>query len=256
MMSDRVASPLDAPAPRQKGASAVAGVGAIVTHGALVLLAVAGAGVAREVSASLAVTEMVTIDLPPPLEEPKPPEPKPPEPPVRPTPQSKPSKPTEAPPTAAAASPALTADEGADSGDSIVTGSGPGYAGGVTDSAGTSSFVVRDVGARGAGSPSPAVAPPPKPDRSRAPRLAGGMRWDCPFPQEADIEGINRAVVNLRIDLSATGEVRAAQATTDPGFGFARVARRCALSKRWAAALDRDGNPTAATTVVTVRFDR
>jgi outer membrane biosynthesis protein TonB len=255
-MVNRVASPLDAPEPRQRGASAVAGAGAFLAHGVLLLLAAAGAGVAREVSASLAVTEMVNVDLAPPVEEPKLPEPKRVDPTVHAALQPKPSKPAEAPPTAAAAGPALTADEVADSSDSIVTGTGPGYAGGVTDRAGTSLFVVREVGARGAGSAAPAVAPPLERDRSRAPQLAGGMRWDCPFPQEADIEGINRAVVSLRVDLSATGEVRAAQATTDPGFGFARVARRCALSKRWAPALGRDGKPVAATTVVTVRFDR
>lgn len=258
MTASRVASPLDAPAPGHERAPVVAGVGAIFAHGLLVLLAVVGAGVAREVSAPLAVTEWVSVELPPPTEatkeETKPLAP--PEPQARPAPQPRQAKPVGAPPTAAAASPALTADGAAGSGDSIVTGAGPGYAGGVTDGTGTSLFVVRDVRARGAVSAAPTSVSAPELDRSRAPRLAGGMRWDCPFPPEADLEGIDRAVVSLRVDLTATGEVLAARATTDPGFGFARVATRCALSKRWAAALDRRGNPVAATTVVTVRFDR
>lgn len=254
MTGDPAASPLDTPAPRHRGASAVAGAGAFVAHGVLALLAVAGSGVAREVSASLAVTEMVNVDLPAPPEERKLPEPRPREP-LRPTLQPKPIKPTETPGAAAAASDALTANESADTGE-LVTGTSSGYSGGVTDGAGKSLIVVRDLGARGAGPVPPAPTPPPKPDRSRAPQLASGARWDCPFPPEADLEGIHRAVVGLRIEVTASGEVRSARATSDPGFGFARVAQRCALSKRWAPGLDRDGHAVAATTVISVRFER
>jgi hypothetical protein len=34
----------------------------------------------------------------------------------------------------------------------------------------------------------------------------------------------------------------------DPGNGFGREARRCAMAKRYAAALDRDGGAIAGTT--------
>jgi protein TonB len=42
----------------------------------------------------------------------------------------------------------------------------------------------------------------------------------------------------------------------DPGTGFGREARRCALRKRWSPALDRAGRPTAGAAVVNVRFVR
>jgi len=91
---------------------------------------------------------------------------------------------------------------------------------------------------------------------SRAAQLAGGSTWECPFPLEADDAGVDHAVVSLRIEVAADGHVLSANATRDPGHGFVREARRCALSKRWSAGLDRAGQPVNSTTVVNVRFER
>jgi protein TonB len=93
-------------------------------------------------------------------------------------------------------------------------------------------------------------------DRSRSPQLAGRAVWDCPFPEEADDDGVDHAVVTLRVEVSATGSVASVQASGDSSHGFGREARRCALSKRWAPALDRVGNSTAGVAIVNVRFDR
>jgi protein TonB len=44
---------------------------------------------------------------------------------------------------------------------------------------------------------------------------------------------------------------------SDPGFGFGRAARVCALSRRYTPALDRTGSPTvSATPPIKVRFTR
>jgi hypothetical protein len=43
----------------------------------------------------------------------------------------------------------------------------------------------------------------------------------------------------------------------DPGFGFGRVARQCAMRKTYTAGLDRSGKPvTTSTPPITVRFVR
>lgn len=249
---------LDAPPAPSRGASAIAGAGAAAAHVVVVLLALAGAGIAREVQASLAVTEMVDVELPPAAPEvaEKPPEPEPPPTPVPARAQPKEAKPEEPTPAAAVAGQVLAAaDEALDFGDTFVAGTGDSYAGGVTERVGTSTRAVRDVNAR-AGGVAPAVSAAPARDLSRAPRLAGGMEWDCPFPPEADDASVDHAVVTLRVDVSATGQVRAVQATADPGYGFAREARRCAMSKRWSVGLDRDGHSVDAIALVNVRFDR
>ncbi len=74
-----------------------------------------------------------------------------------------------------------------DFGNSFVTGTGDSFAGGVTDTAGTSTTAVRDTTARGdSGGVKPAPVPSSPPvDLSRPPKLAGGVSWQCPFPAEA-----------------------------------------------------------------------
>jgi protein TonB len=93
-------------------------------------------------------------------------------------------------------------------------------------------------------------------DLSRLPQLTGGAVWDCPFPREADEAGLDHAVVGLRVEVDAEGKVLSATTRSDPGHGFAREARRCALGKRWAPGFDRAGRPVRAKTTVNVRFDR
>lgn len=108
----------------------------------------------------------------------------------------------------------------------------------------------------------PVSHPAPRPanglgaDRSRAPGLAGAARWDCDFPMEADDAGLDSAVVTLRVKVRGDGSVDGVDIASDPGHGFAREARRCALRKRWKPGLDRSGQPVEAAALVNVRFVR
>jgi periplasmic protein TonB len=195
------------------------------------------------------ITRMVEIEAP----EPEPPPPAPPVTPPEPAPpplaRARVREPVRAqpPPAAAAAGQVLARDtpEVLDFGDSFVQGNAERHAGGVTQSSGTSQAAVRAHDARGAGV-----------NRTRPPALADGVDWDCPFPEEADSAEIDSAVVGLQVVVNAAGEVQSATVTRDPGHGFAREARRCALSKRWRAGLDHAGDPTDATSLVNVRFER
>ena len=217
-----------------------------------------GAGIAREVAKPAVVTQIVEIEtpaLPPALPQETPPEPTPP-PPTR---AVSPREPThEAPtPAAAQASQVLAAsDDAVDFGDSFVVGKGDNYAGGTTESDGTATHAVHQPQAHGSGVPAAAKPVVPAVDHSRAPQLAGGSSWDCPFPAEADDAGLDHAVVTLRIEVAADGHVIQASATRDPGHGFGREAKRCALGKRWAPGLDHDGHAANAVTDVNVRFNR
>jgi protein TonB len=145
--------------------------------------------------------------------------------------------------------PAVTAAPIVDFGDTLVVG--------LAESEARGSVEGRGAGhAEGAGDPSARVAGS-APDRSRAPRLAGGGRWDaCGFPDEADEAGMNQAVVGLRVSVDADGTLREVDVIRDPGFGFGQLASRCARRSRWLPALDREGQPMAATHLLSVRFVR
>jgi protein TonB len=91
-------------------------------------------------------------------------------------------------------------------------------------------------------------------DRSRTPRLEAGTNWDCPFPAEAEEDGVDRAVVGLEVEIAATGAVLSVAVQSDPGSGFGREARACALKKRWLPALDKHGQPIAHKHRVNVTF--
>lgn len=263
-------SVLDAPRSAPTGALAWAGIGACALH-ALLLGAALAAGkhksLQHDVSAMSAVSKLeVELVQPPPAPapEPEPAAPPPPPPPPRaaaaPKPVVRAPKPThapprEAPPPAAAESGRLLAADAVDFGDSFVMGNAASHAGGVSANAGTSKQAVQDKNAQANGVVG-GTGKTPGADASRAPTLASGLHWDCPFPVEADDAGIDAAVVGLRVEVAADGKVREARALSDPGHGFAREARRCALSKRWAPGLDRAGNPTVAGALVNVRFER
>jgi protein TonB len=139
----------------------------------------------------------------------------------------------------------------------FVVGSASTYVGGATAANGTGTSATAGVPV------GPAAMPPPSPrsiergpDRSRRPAVAGGLEWRCPFPPEADAEGIDDAVATIRIDVAVSGAVRSVSIQSDPGHGFGREARRCALTKAWTPALDREGSAVDGTAVVKVRFTR
>jgi protein TonB len=257
---------LDVEPARSKSGPVVAGLGAVTLHvGALVLATALGSATIVTSVRPLRVSEMIEVEIPapppppPPAPEPEPEPPKaaPPPPvakaapkPVEPPPQAAP------PPAAAEAAQVLDApSDVVDFGDTFVAGQGTSYAGGTTESGGTSKAAVRAPTARAAGVIG-GTGSDVKGDLSRKPRLAGGLQWDCPFPAEADDFGVDHAAVTLRVEVGADGKVTSATATTDPGHGFAREARRCALSKRWQPGLDRAGNAIGDVAVINVRFDR
>jgi protein TonB len=147
------------------------------------------------------------------------------------------------PPVAAQASAALTQEAPAApaSSDTLVTGSAASYAGGTTERGGTATQVVQAPNARAAGVPDGTGNAPA--DRSREPRLAAGTDWSCPFPAEAEEDGVDHAVVGLEVEISPSGAVLAIAVHNDPGSGFGREARACALKKHWLPGLDKNGQP-------------
>lgn len=209
------------------------------------------------------------------IEEVKPPEEPKPEPKEDPPPKAEEAKTNEPPPEepkpppmAAQASAVLTSDpdpnEPVDLTGGFVTGSGTSFAGGVTQANGKSAVAVQNRAARADGVPggtgtAPVVAAaPPGPDRSRTAGLSGSTDWaDCPFPPEADAEQIDQAFVMLQVTVKPDGKPAAVAVVADPGHGFGREARACAMRKTYNMALDHDGNPIQASTrPFRVRFER
>jgi protein TonB len=171
------------------------------------------------------------------------------------------------PPTPAQAAKVLVAKEDPDevkdlTSNTIVTGEGS-VVGGQQSAAGKGDRVTMSPsaslkgvpGGTGTGTAAPA-APPPGPDLSKPLGLSGGTSWNCPFPPEADADQIDQAVVTVQVTVRPDGSALSASVISDPGHGFGRAARICALGKRYAAALDRTGTPILSSAPVTVRFNR
>lgn len=93
-------------------------------------------------------------------------------------------------------------------------------------------------------------------DRSRPASLVRKGDWACPWPAEAEAEQIDQAVVVIAVTVSETGRALSVD-VRDPGYGFGREARRCAMREAYVPALDREGRPTTAVTKpIRVRFSR
>lgn len=219
------------------------------------------------------------IDLTPkdeikPKPEEKPPEPEPEAPPPLPTPKAEnaPAKeedPYDTPPPPSQAAKVITQEPDPDepldmTGQGFVSGdgSGPGYGMVSADGTGKSPTYNKAAalggkeGATGTGKPGPPPAPT-GPDLSKAANVAGSSAWDCPFPPEADAEQIDQALVSIIVTVRADGSPQSVKVVNDPGYGFGRAARLCALSRRYTPALDRTGTPmVAATPPIRVRFTR
>ena len=171
------------------------------------------------------------------------------------------------PPTPAKAAAVLVAKENPDeprdlTGNTVVTGdgkvtygqqSGDGTGDRATMNAAASHAGV--AGGRGAASAAPAAAPV-GPDLSRPVALQGGSTWNCPFPPEADSDQIDQAVVTVQVTVRPDGSALSAKVVSDPGHGFGRAARACALSRRYAPAMDRVGAAILSSAPVNVRFNR
>jgi protein TonB len=143
-------------------------------------------------------------------------------------------------------------------GNTIVQGTADTYAGGFTSEKGTNASAVH---AAAAPTGVPGGTGPVRPqgngrDLSRAASV-GNTDWNrCPFPPEADTAQVDEAYVTLEIDIRADGQPSAVRVLSDPGNGFGREARQCAMRLRYPPALDHDGTPIPGTTKVRVRFTR
>jgi len=173
--------------------------------------------------------------------------------------QEAPSRPSPATPPvtpAARAGQVLTAqpkpDDPVDLTNAFVQGIGDHYTGSFTTATGTGTAppVAPPVAAPQPVAPRMAAVAPPvqTDDRSRPPSLSGATEWSCPFPEEADSSQIDDAYVTLQVSVGPEGAATAAQVVSDPGHGFGREARRCAMARRYVNGLDRDGNPIPGTT--------
>jgi protein TonB len=173
------------------------------------------------------------------------------------------------PPTPAQAAKVLTQKEDPDkvedlTGNTVVSGDGTASYG-QQSASGTGDKPVLSPHASLTGVPGgtgTGAAPPPAPqaaapDRSQPARLEGSSSWNCPFPAEADADQIDQAVVTIMVTVRPDGSPLSVNVVKDPGHGFGRAARMCALSRRYSPALDRNGSPTASTTPpINVRFTR
>lgn len=130
------------------------------------------------------------------------------------------------------------------------------YSGGATLSKGTNDKPpdTPKVAATGV-----ANAPPPQilaVDLSRTATLAGSGEWRCPFPPEADSDSVDEASAIIEVIVSATGKAQSANILQDPGHGFGREARSCAMRESYVPALDKAGNPVASSKKFRVKFER
>ena len=143
-----------------------------------------------------------------------------------------------------------------------MTGNAESYAGGVTASSGTSKKAVRDLAAVPGGVPGGTGTKPAAevagPDLSRAPSLLGSTSWeDCDFPPEADVDQIDLAKVTIAVTVAPDGTPQEVRVVKDPGHGFGRAARSCAMRKRFEPARNREGRPVLGTVPpFNVKFER
>ena len=170
------------------------------------------------------------------------------------------------PPPPSQAAKVLTAKEDPDepvdmTGQGFVSGDGTGPGFGMVAADGTGKAPTYNKAAsldgKEGGTGTGKAPPPPGPDLSKAPSLVGSTSWDCPFPPEADAEQIDQAVASVIVTVRPDGTVQSVKVAEDPGYGFGRAARICALSRRFSPALDKTGQPTTGVTPpIRVRFTR
>ncbi|WP_438031286.1 energy transducer TonB [Sorangium sp. So ce233] len=83
----------------------------------------------------------------------------------------------------------------------------------------------------------------------------GSSSWSCPFPEEADRNGIHTGTVVIRVYVEPDGSARSVQLLHDPGNGFGQRAAQCAMTRRYVPGKDRYGAPVAMWTPrITIRF--
>jgi outer membrane biosynthesis protein TonB len=209
----------------------------------------------------------IEIDSTPPPPPPPPPEPPPPEPEPEKAPPPPPAanEPPPPPPAPAEAAKVLTAEADPDApvdltDQGIVSGEGELH-GGITSSTGTAKTVVRDLKAQPGGvpggtgtAPAPAVKAPEQ-DLSRRPSPVG-QNWNCGFPSEADLDGVDQAIVEITVMVGGDGRAKKVTVLKDPGSGFGNQARQCAMRMAYNPGLDKAGQPAAISATFRIRFTR
>lgn len=218
-------------------------------------------------SVSLRLAQTYEIDVSKPVEKPAEPPP-PPEEKEEPKPTIKePSKdePPPPPPAAAEAAKVLMQDPSPDepvdlTGNTFLAGSAETAVGGVTQIGGKATAPTQNAAAVATGTPGgtgKAAAPAAKVDRSRPAGIVNKSNLErCPFPAEADAEQVDEAVVGIEVRVGPDGRPETATVTRDPGHGFGREARKCALREKYSPALDTDGNALPGVYRVNFRFSR
>lgn len=205
----------------------------------------------------------IDVDLQGPEPEPVPPPPEPePAAPNMPSPPAANNEPSP-PPPAAQAGQVLAAEPDPNepldlTGNTFVVGSADTYAGGVSASSGSSKRAVYERTAQPngvVGGKRKAPAENSGPDLSRRASPAS-TDWSCSFPPESDVEQINYMRVPVVVHVTAEGRAKAVDVLNDPGHGFGRAARQCALRQPFQSALDRAGRPVAQSLATVVRFQR
>lgn len=216
------------------------------------------------------------IELPEPPEPPPPPPPEPekeepaakaPEVKEAPAPEAKAGEP---PPAAAEAGKVLTQEPSPDepvdlTGEGFVTGTSDRYAGGTTAASGTSKTAVKDPKARPGGAAGgkgdkpggvPGGTGTGAKDGSR-PATPTSRSWNCGFPPEADFDQIDYATVMISVTVGTDGRAKSVNVLSDPGHGFGRLAKSCAMRMQYNVGVDKDGQPVVKTTSpFPVRFTR
>jgi outer membrane biosynthesis protein TonB len=82
--------------------------------------------------------------------------------------------------------------------------------------------------------------------------------WRCPWPEDAEYEDFDQQTVSIRVVVDVDGRVEKADVLKDPGFGFGRAVRDCALRQRaFVPAKDSSGRSIKAISPpINVRFVR
>jgi outer membrane biosynthesis protein TonB len=172
------------------------------------------------------------------------------------------------PPEAAKAGQVLTSDPQPDepldlTDNTMITGSSDSYSGGNTTSTGTSDAAVRNRnvqpgGIKGGQGTRPVVQAkaPPAVDKSRPARLTPGANSSrCRFPSEAMAEQVSQMDVRVLVVVGSDGKPTSSSLRgNDPGLGFARRAKECAMRASFIPGWDKYGKPSTTTITMNIKF--
>jgi biopolymer transport protein ExbD len=89
------------------------------------------------------------------------------------------------------------------------------------------------------------TGPPPDP---RAKPIEEAAKWQCPFPPFAERGGMKDANVLVKVNVDETGKASSVDVLEDPGGGYAKAAKDCAMEKKYEAAKDDSGKTVKAST--------